>query len=312
MIQIAVGQAIGPYQAMGFLGRGAFAQVFLAEGPQGSPCALKIGDDVGGGRFIPRSKQITAERDPAWISPDEAPAEAFFLDPHEGAHSEVLESAEVDALLLAEAEMLRAADGRGVVRLRDVIENRGRPVLVLDVVSGRTLRERIRSLEGVKLRWIAEAARTVERLTNSGAWSCHGDLKPENIVITEDEEVVLLDPVPDAARPDLLVTTPHYNPFLRRTAKADAESFAILLYELLCGALPFEHSPWEYAGVDPACHPAEDLKLSRSYLLSYPKPRDLNPHAPAEIERAIYRALCHDNYGLSEIRCDLEDFLLRR
>ena len=48
-----------------------------------------------------------------------------------------------------------------------------------------------------------------------------------------------------------------------------------------------------------------------SLYLSYPQPRELNEHAPRSLERVIYRALCDEGYGLSDLRCDLEDFLLK-
>ncbi len=310
MLNIETGQTVGGFQITGFLGRGAFAQVYAAEDQQGCRVALKVGDESGGGRFLPRFAEVTAERDPERISPDETPAEALFLDPAVGARAEVLDPHEVDEMLLGEAMMLERAVGQTVVGYQGLIEVGGRPVLVLDLLSGSTLRERMRSLEGVKLRWILEVLQTVERQIGEGIWTCHGDIKPENLIITDDDQVRLLDPAPSSERVDLIVATPHYNPFLRRDAKGDAQAIAVLLYELLCNALPFSQVPWEYAGADASKLPVEDAELSRSYFLSYPRPRDVNPRVPREIERAIYSALCDESYGLSELRKDLEDFLL--
>ena len=52
MLQILTGQTIGRFEITGFLGRGAFAQVFEAVDDQGNRVALKMGDDSGGGAFI--------------------------------------------------------------------------------------------------------------------------------------------------------------------------------------------------------------------------------------------------------------------
>ena len=309
MLHLATGQTVGGYQVTGFLGRGAFALVYAAEGTNGDRVAIKIGDSSGGGRFLPRFAEVTAERDPERISPDETPAEALFLDPERGARPEVVGPSEVDQMILAEGRLLAAAESPTVVRLHETLEVDGRPALVLDLLSGSTLRERMRSLEGVKMRWILDAVKAVETQIERGHWTCHGDIKPENLFVTDADEIRLLDPVAPCERPDMVVATPHYNPFLRQDAKGDAQATAILIYELLCSCLPFRQVPWPQARIESSVAP-EDLALSRSWYLGYPRPRDLNPRAPKELERVVYRALCDDDYGLRELREDLESFLM--
>ena len=53
MLQITTGQTLGTYRVLNFLGRGAFAQVFLAESPSGELVALKMGDESGHESFVP-------------------------------------------------------------------------------------------------------------------------------------------------------------------------------------------------------------------------------------------------------------------
>ena len=310
MLQIHSGQLIGPCEVQGFLGRGAFAQVHAALDRSGKPVALKVGDDSGGGRFLPRFGEVTLTRDPRAVSPDETPAEALFLDPASGARAEILDAHEVDELLVREAEILASVQVAGVPRLHDVIEQAGRPVLVMDVVEGATLRQRIRSMEGVKLGWLLEVCRTLEELYAAG-WTCHGDLKPENILVGPDERVFLIDPVPESCREDRVVTTPWYNPFLRWDPKGDAQSIAIILYELMAGGLPFDMVPWPYAGLHRAGVSAEERELEMSLYLSYPRMRDLNALAPRQIESLFHRAMCDESFSLSELRVELEDFLMR-
>ena len=48
-----------------------------------------------------------------------------------------------------------------------------------------------------------------------------------------------------------------------------------------------------------------------SLFLSFPKPRELNSRCPAEFDRIVYRALADEAYGLTELRLDLEDFVLK-
>jgi eukaryotic-like serine/threonine-protein kinase len=310
MLQILTGQHIGRYEICGFLGRGAFSQVFKAQAPDGTLVALKIGADSGGGRFLQRFREITGERSPSGVSPDETPAEAMFLDPVDGARSEVLDATEVDELLWREAKLLKQAGGRGFPKIFEVVEVEDRPAIVMEFIEGMTLRERIRSLEGVKLAWLVEVAYILERVQAMG-WLCHGDLKPENIIIGSDEKVTLLDPVPFSERSDLVVTTPWYNPFLRRDAKGDAQGLATILYELLSGALPYEQVPFRYAGCADSAGDPEERDLMLSLFLSFPRPRELNPRTPVEFDRMIYRAMADSNYTLSDLRMDMEDFLLK-
>ncbi len=310
MMQLHTGQRVGAFQITGFLGRGAFAQVHLAEDSSGRQVALKVGDVQGGGRFIPRFAEITFTRDPRAVSPDEALAEALFLDPQHGARSEILGASEVDELILHEAALLAKADGRGTPRFFDLIYPDGRPVIVMEPVRGSTLRERIRSLEGVKIAWLGEIARIVEGLIARG-WNCHGDLKPENIMVTEDERIVLVDPVPESCREDRVVTTPAYNPFLRWDARGDTQSLAILLYELLACSLPFEHAPFPLAGTGTAARSDEDRRLALALYLSYPPLREVNALTPEPLDDIVHLALCDARFGLGEFRAGIERFLLR-
>lgn len=310
MLQLHTGQRVGAYQITGFLGRGAFAQVHLAEDACGREFALKVGDVQGGGSFLPRFGEITFTRDPGAISPDEAPAEALFLDPVRGARAEVLGPREVDELIEHEAALLARADGRGTPRLHELIHPEGRPVLVMERVTGVTLRERIRSLEGVKIAWLGRIAETLEALQARG-WVCHGDLKPENVMVTEDERIVLLDPVPESCREDRVVTTPCYNPFLRWDARGDVQSLGILLYELLACSMPFERAPWPLAGVGAQACSEDDKRIGMALYLSYPPLREVNALTPAALDELVHKCLCDERFGLADFRAAIERFLLR-
>lgn len=310
MLQIQTGQRVGAYQITGFLGRGAFAQVHLAEDACGRQVALKVGDVQGGGAFLRRFPEITTARDPGAISPDEAPAEAMFLDPERGARAEVLGASEVDELIEHEAALLAKADGRGAPRFYDLIRPDGRPVIVMEPIRGVTLRQRIRTLEGVKVAWLGRTAEALETLAARG-WTCHGDLKPENVMVTEDERIVLIDPVPESCREDRVVTTPCYNPFLRWDAKGDAQALGIMLYELLACSLPFERSPWPLAGVSPRAKGEEERRLSLALYLSYPPLREVNALTPAALEDVVHRAICDARTGPAEFRAGIERFLMR-
>jgi serine/threonine-protein kinase len=211
-------------------------------------------------------------------------------------------------LLLAEGELLAHAKHENLVGLRERLTIDGNPVLVMDYVRGTTLREKIRSLEGIHLNWFLALTRALLALKDQGAMSYHGDLKPENIIVKPSGKVVMLDPALRAGEQRVVTTTPHYNPLLLTDSKADVMAIGIMIYEILTGTLPFDDVPWEFAGQRSG---GETVRLSLSYFFSYCPPHTLNPKTPEELERIIYRAITVPSYGLPELKNDLEAFIAK-
>jgi serine/threonine protein kinase len=305
MIKLQAGESLGSYRVQKFVGRGGFAYVYQAEDPQGRKVALKIGDVAGGGRYVTRFVEITDERSQEWISPDEAPGEAVFFR-NDGVRIDFLDMHEIDLLIRSEAELLEGSRHQNLIRTRDLFEVDGRPIMVMDFVRGKTLREKIRALEGIRLNWFLSIVRALQKLASSGGFAYHGDLKPENIMIKPSGSVVLVDPALRTQERNLISTTPCYNPLLLRSPKADVMGIGVMLYEILTGTLPFDEVPWKYAGCEQG---GEVERLSLSYFLSYPPARSLNPNTPETLERIAYRCLTVMDYGLAELETDLVDFL---
>ncbi|MEZ5964516.1 MAG: serine/threonine-protein kinase [Planctomycetota bacterium] len=306
MMKIAVGEIVQGYRVVRFLGRGGFASVYLAEHQDtGEKVALKVGATAGGGRQVTRLLEVTARRTPEGISPDELPAEAVFLQGQD-VRIDLFDGEEVRRMLQLEGELLERGSSPSLVQLKDRLVLDGRPVLVLEYVRGKTLREKIRSLEGIHLNWFLAAVRALLAMHEAGTLEYHGDLKPENIVIKPSGKVVLIDPAMRTSGRDIITTTPHYNPLLLADGKADVMAIGIMIYEILTGTLPFDEVPWEYAGKKVG---GETARLSLSFFFSYCPPQMLNPKTPPELERIIYRAITVPSYGLTELRTDLEDFI---
>lgn len=308
MMKLAIGEIVQGYRIHRFLGRGGFASVFLAQHEEtGEKVALKVGQSSGGGRQVTRLLEVTARRTPEGISPDELPAEAVFFEKN-GVRIDLFDEQEVRQLLVAEGELLDNAKHENLVGLRDKLTIDGNPVLVLDYVRGKTLREKIRSLEGIHLNWFLALVRALIALKDQGVMSYHGDLKPENLIVKPSGKIVMIDPSLRSAEHGVVTTTPHYNPLLLTDSKADVMAIGIMIYEILTGTLPFDEVPWEFAGQKSG---GETVRLSLSYFFSYCQPHTLNPKTPEELERIIYRCITVPSYGLQELKTDLETFIAK-
>jgi serine/threonine protein kinase len=301
MIKLEAGERIGSYRVIEFLARGGFALVYLAEDAEGRKVALKVGDVAGGGRYVTRFLEITDQRRPEGITPAEA---VFFRK--DGVRIDFLDVHEIDDLLRAEGQVLDGARNPNLVRMREVFQHEGRPILALEYARGKSLREKIRALEGIRLNWFLTLVRSLQRMAKSGQLAYHGDLKPENILIKPSGSVVMIDPALRSGDRGIITTTPHYNPLLLRDPKADVMGIGIMLYEILTGVLPFDEVPWTYAGREQG---GEVERLSLSYFLSYPPPKDLNPNTPDALADIVYRCLIVPEYGPAELEQDLVDFL---
>ncbi|HIL50879.1 MAG TPA: hypothetical protein EYG30_01330 [Planctomycetes bacterium] len=305
MIKLETGERIGSYRVVEFLARGGFSLVYLAEDAAGKQVALKVGDVAGGGRYVTRFLEITNQRRPEGISPDETPAEAIFFR-QDGVRIDFLDVHEIDDLIRAEGKLLAAAKNPNLIKVKEIFEHDGRPIVALEYTRGKTLREKVRALEGIRLNWFLTIVRSLQRLKKNGQLDYHGDLKPENILIKPSGSVIMIDPALRVDERGVITTTPHYNPLLLRDSKADVMGIGIMLYEILTGVLPFDDVPWTYAGREQG---GEVERLSLSYFLSFPPPKELNPNTPDALSKIVYSSLIVPDYGLAELEQDLVEFL---
>jgi serine/threonine-protein kinase len=152
-----------------------------------------------------------------------------------------------------------------VLAIYDVGHDRGMPFLVTELLEGETLRERIESGNLTRRKAVEYAAQVADGMAAAhGKGIVHRDLKPDNVFITRDGYLKILDfglaklterdpenPVstesPTEALTDAkaVVGTPGYmSPEQLHGEPADSRSdifaFGIMLYEMIAGRRPFE------------------------------------------------------------------------
>jgi len=167
-----------------------------------------------------------------------------------------------------EGRILAQLDHPGVVRVRDLLEERNTAYLVMDLVPGRTLRTELEARAGQPLAheevWsiFTQIAMALRTLHDNNV--LHLDIKPENVLITPQRKAVLIDF--GAARQGLgstsssLALTVPYAPeeLLAGTGigpESDLFELGVLVFELLTGRLPpnvlqRRITPWEPSGFE--------------------------------------------------------------
>jgi serine/threonine protein kinase len=156
-------------------------------------------------------------------------------------------------LMRREARALFAVRDPHVVRILDAHLTRPPYAIVLELLGGESLRERLQREYALDLRtavWIAR--QTADGLTAlHRAGFIHGDIKPENIRLTDPGTAILVD-LGFAHRPgadrdlgdDYVLGTANYlapelcNDAIRDSFAADWYSFGITALEMLTGRVP--------------------------------------------------------------------------
>jgi CheY-like chemotaxis protein len=206
-------------------------------------------------------------------------------------------SEEVVARLLGEAELLRdLGDLPGVVKVRDVGEDGGCAYYATRWVPGDTLRAQLDALPSGRLPQL-EAAKIARGLVRSlaalaEAEVVHGDVKPSNLVLAEEDGSTVLIDFGQSYR---LGTTPKRGGTLAYLAPeslkgqpvtplADLYAFGVLLFESLAGCFPYETKGEELAaqkveGVPPNLTPLLELDTAPGLVAIVEACLDADPEA---------------------------------
>jgi serine/threonine protein kinase len=171
-------------------------------------------------------------------------------------HLDAAESPETIARFDREARVLEGIASPNTVELLDRGDMDGRPYLVFELIDGTDLRERLRQDGMIGIAdAVAIATQVANGLAAAHSRRCvHRDLKPGNILISDDGRVCVADfgiaralEEPGLTQPGRVLGTGEYvSPEQALGRKVDARSdlyaLGVVLYEMLAGRPPFRGS----------------------------------------------------------------------
>ena len=190
-----------------------------------------------------------------------------------------------------EAAICRRLEGHpNSTKIIDVVEERGRVVLIQEFVEGPTLRELLEGPleENKKEKILLQLVDIVAHAHKHRI--VHRDIKPENIVVRRDSVVKLLDygVAKELKEKDISSTMVGSRPFMapeqisgESQIASDVWALGIIMYAIYTGYLPFYHDN-------------EKILMDLILTMEPRPPREVEPDIPVELERIILKCLKKD------------------
>ena len=189
----------------------------------------------------------------------------------------------------------RLSNAPNTVTIFDVGEHEGRPYIVMEYLAGGSLADRI-TRDGAQplgrsLDWLHQAAAALDAAHASGI--VHRDVKPANLLLDDDDRVKVADfGVASAAHlasfteaGTVLGTAGYLAPEQARgetaTPASDRYALAVVAFELLTGARPFER---DSATAEATAHVSAPIPPASAH----------NPELPPEVDDALARGLAKE------------------
>ncbi len=190
-----------------------------------------------------------------------------------------------------EADICRRLEGHpNSIKIIDVVEERGRVVLIQEFVEGPSLRELLEGTleENKKEKILLQLVDIVAHAHKHRI--VHRDIKPENIVVRRDSVVKLLDygVAKELKDKDISSTMVGSRPFMapeqisgESQIASDVWALGIVMYAIYTGYLPFYHDN-------------EKILMDLILTIEPRPPREAEPDIPVELEQIILKCLKKD------------------
>lgn len=266
-----IGITIDGYKILQVIGQGGFATVYLAESnTTGEKVAIKMA----------RSGLFLDELITRLYEMDAEPFKELSLVSWPPTRAKKIYLSEINQILGKEAEFLEKISHINFVKVLNKGFYYGRFYLILEYINGRTLREIIIQDKAVNMKHFTD---TLDALIEARQYGLkyHGDIKPENIMVTHDGIIKILDPSSLCKPPLPYITTPPYNPFFKFD---DINPFGVMLYEISTGFLPFMSTIVDNNGLS-------IINREKIMLSNFISPIYLNPDIPKKLNDIILKSL---------------------
>lgn len=283
-----IGTQVGEYTIQELVGEGTFSIVFRAVDKLGkNEKAIKIPraftkESNQGGTIVPT--QVFIKRQDRY-----SPQEASPI------HIQKIQVART-----------RSVNDRGLVSIEDYsFEESGESYISMPLIQGDTFRKYLKS-GPIPLNVFLDISETLDRLSRTDDFAYHGDVKPDNMIVTENG-VMLVDcgyfgsiepeSSPENEHKTLIVTTPRYYPHL---IADDLLAFGLILWEAAC-RMPLLQKV-SYSKDHELENVSEDL-LSQVYeeealgnfhfsqVVQAKRPSELRPGIPKELEELLMKSV---------------------